>query len=50
MPWPPEQRKAIAARMRRQGKSPEQIAEFFRRHGHGSGKALTNAHRKSKGK
>ena len=53
MPWPPEQRKAIAARMRRQGKSPEEIAEFFRKHGHGGGRggsALAKAHRKSKGK
>lgn len=50
MPWPPEQRKAIAARMRRQGKTPEEISEFFRRHGHGSGKALMKAHGKRKGK
>jgi DNA-binding CsgD family transcriptional regulator len=50
MPWPPKQRAAIAARMKRQGKSPEEIAAFFREHGHGDrGKHLMNASKK-KGK
>jgi hypothetical protein len=34
MPWPPEQRKAIAANMARQGKSRAEISAFFRRHGY----------------
>lgn len=51
MPWPEKQRRAIAANMARQGKSREEIAAFFRRHGYGRGKnALLDAHRKSKGK
>lgn len=39
MPWPPKQRAAIAADLRRRGKSPEEIREFFRRHGYAGGKA-----------
>lgn len=35
MPWPPEQMRAIAASLRRQGKSTEQIRRFFHEHGHG---------------
>lgn len=35
MPWPEKQRKAIAARMKREGKSDAEISRFFRRHGHG---------------
>jgi transposase len=35
MPWPEKQRKAIAAKMQREGKSAKEISEFFRRHGHG---------------
>jgi hypothetical protein len=37
VPWPKEQREAIAARMRREGKTKEQISAFFRSHGHGGG-------------
>jgi hypothetical protein len=48
MPWPPRQRAAIAARMKREGKSDEEIRRFFHKHGHGN--ALMDAHRKSKGK
>lgn len=47
MPWPPKQRAAIAARMAREGKSREEIAAFFRKHGHG-GNALMDAHKRSK--
>lgn len=49
MPWPAKQRAAIAARMRREGKSPEEIRRFFHKHGHG-GNALMDAHRRQKGK
>jgi hypothetical protein len=35
MPWKPSQRAAIAAKMAREGKSPEEISRFFREHGHG---------------
>jgi hypothetical protein len=35
MPYKPEQMRAIAAQMRRDGKSPEEISAFFRKHGHG---------------
>jgi anthranilate phosphoribosyltransferase len=36
MPWrDPKQRAAIAAEMRRKGKTEEEIAAFFRAHGHG---------------
>lgn len=48
MPWKPEQMRAIAARMRREGKSPEEIRRFFHKHGHGGGKALVDAHKKGK--
>lgn len=34
MPWPdPKQRRAIAARLSRDGKSREEISRFFREHG-----------------
>jgi hypothetical protein len=36
MPWPPRQRRAIAARMSREGKSHEQISRFFHEHGYGA--------------
>ena len=36
MPWPERQRRAIAAKMAREGKSRAEISAFFRRHGHGS--------------
>lgn len=49
MPWPPKQRKAIAASMARKGKSDEEISAFFRRHGYGGGRSLMDAHKK-KGK
>ena len=49
MPWKPDQMRAIAAKMRREGKSREEISRFFRAHGH-TGNALMDAHRKSKGK
>ena len=39
MPWPAKQRRAIAAKLRAQGKTPEEIREFFHRHGHAGGKA-----------
>jgi len=48
MPWPPAQMRAIAARMRREGKSPEEIRAFFRKHGHGKKNALMDAHKKGK--
>lgn len=49
MPWPPNQRRAIAASMARKGKSREEIAAFFRAHGYGGGhKALLTAARKGK--
>lgn len=49
MPWPPKQRAAIAAKMARQGKSREEIAEFFRRHGHGDRtKALRDASKRKR--
>lgn len=35
MPWSPKQVAAIAARMRREGKSREEISAFFRAHGVG---------------
>lgn len=38
MPWPSRQRRAIAARMVREGKSPEEISRFFREHGYGDSK------------
>ena len=34
MPYKPSQRAAIAAKMKRQGKSEEEISKFFREHGH----------------
>lgn len=46
MPYKPSQMRAIAAQMRRDGKSPEEIRRFFHKHGHGN--ALMDAHRKSK--
>jgi hypothetical protein len=48
MPWPPKQRAAIAARMKRDGKSPDEIRRFFHKHGHGGADSLMDAHRKSK--
>ena len=49
MPYKPSQVRAIAARMRREGKSPEEIRRFFHEHGHGGKKnALMDAHRKGK--
>jgi len=47
MPWKPSQQRAIAADMARRGKTREEIAAFFRAHGHGKN-ALIEAHRKSK--
>ncbi len=39
MPYSPAQRRAIAAKMKREGKSPKQISDFFHKHGHpGKGK------------
>ena len=35
MPWPAKQRAAIAADMRRKGKSREAISRFFHEHGYG---------------
>lgn len=35
VPWPPKQRKAIAARLSGEDKSDSEISAFFRRHGHG---------------
>jgi hypothetical protein len=46
VPWPERQRRAIAADMARKGKSREEIAAFFRRHGYGRGNALMNAARR----
>lgn len=34
MPWPDRERKAIAAKMVREGKTSEEISRFFREHGH----------------
>lgn len=49
MPWKPEQRRAIAARMSREGKSREEISRFFRKHGHvGSDHPMMKAVRKRK--
>jgi hypothetical protein len=44
MPWPAKQRAAIAADMRRRGKSREEVSRFFRAHGYGS--ALVRAHKR----
>jgi hypothetical protein len=38
VPWSQKQMAAIAAQMRRDGKSREEIREFFHRHGHGGKK------------
>jgi hypothetical protein len=47
MPWPPRQQRAIAANLARQGKTREEIAAFFRRHGYGQGhKTLMEAAKK----
>lgn len=49
MPWPEKQRRAIAAQMARDGKSREEIAAFFRKHGYGRGKnALMEAHKRKR--
>ena len=40
MPWPPQQRKAIAVSLRRKGKTREQIRRFFHAHGHGGKKKV----------
>jgi hypothetical protein len=42
MPWAPKQRAAIAAKMKREGKSDAEIRAFFRKHGHGKGKTLAD--------
>lgn len=43
MPWPEKQRRAIAASLARQGKSREEIAAFFRKHGYGGRDKLVKA-------
>lgn len=48
MPWPSRQMRAIAARMIREGKSREEVARFFREHGHGDTK--TDTKKRPKGK
>jgi hypothetical protein len=35
VPYKPDQMKAIAAQMKRDGKSDEEIRAFFHKHGHG---------------
>ena len=46
MPWPPRQRRAIAASMARAGKSREEIAAFFRAHGYGNSLVKASKRRK----
>lgn len=49
MPWPAKQRAAIAADMRRRGKSPEEIRRFFHEHGYGNRtKALSDASKRKR--
>jgi len=48
VPWPPKQRAAIAADLRRKGKGREQISAFFRAHGHGSHPLVKAARRSRK--
>lgn len=50
MPWPDRQRRAIAADLRRKGKTPEEIRAFFHRHGHGDHPLVKAARRKRKGR
>jgi DNA-binding CsgD family transcriptional regulator len=50
MPWPPQQRKAIAARMNREGKSRAEISRFFRAHGHGKKSPRRHLYEKAVGR
>jgi hypothetical protein len=46
MPYKPSQRKAIAAKMSRQGKSKAEISKFFHEHGLPGSKSKSKARKK----